>query len=66
MRTRGRKRAERRARVVARDLLDDVLQAAQVLDGFGERVEASGAMRVQVDVLRALLHRVPGRSSLLI
>ena len=43
-----------------------VLQAVQVLHGFGERVEASGATRVQVDVFRALLHRVPGHRDLII
>ena len=48
--------------VVAKEPLDDVLQAVQVLDGFGERVEASGATGVQVDVLRAFL-RVPGRQN---
>ena len=33
------------------------------LVGFGELVETSGATCVQVDVLRALLHRVAGRQN---
>ena len=47
----------------AKESLGDIRQAVQVLDGFGEHVEASGATCVQVDVLRALLHRVPGRQN---
>ena len=43
--------------------LDDVLQAVQILDGFRARVEASGGAHVQVDVLRAFLHRVPDRQN---
>ena len=50
-----------RVRVVAKVPLDDVLQAVQILDGFRSRVEASGGAHVQVDVLRAFLHRVPDR-----
>ena len=56
-----------RVRVGAKEPLDDILQAVQFLDGFGERVEASGATRVCVPSFIVFLAvKIATLSSLLI
>ena len=45
----GNEHGHERVRVGAKETLDDVLHAVEFLDGFGERVEANGVTRVQVD-----------------